>query len=285
MRNDVELTIVLVTYGRRDYLKRCLDSIHGQENINFEIVVVVNPSGDGTELMLETSFPQIQRIQMHKNIGFFPALNIGIANGCAEYVMVVDDDAYFMQDDALFILLNYLKSNPETDVVSSNIEGPFENTIPDDEVRDINVFKTGFAMMPRKLFSSEIGYYPDAFFRSAGENYLSKKIWDNGKRIQMLGSVKMFHDQASTGRSDADWKFYGIRSQVLCTLMRDPLPVIPILILSKFVKSFFLFVKWGHLFTWGRAWLSIGIHIPYALHLRDPISLQTWRKIRAMEQR
>jgi GT2 family glycosyltransferase len=276
------VSIVCVSYARKALLERCLQSCIDQDYSNLEILVVVNPANDGTEEMLLQRFPQAKTIILHKNIGFFPALNIAIANAQGKYVMTVDDDAYFLQNDAISRLTDYMQNHSEVGAASVNIEGPFEHTM-DRGVREINVFKTGFAMLEKKVFTTDIGFYPDAFFRSAGENYICKKLWDSGKQVVQIADIRMFHDQAQAGRSDADWKFYGIRSQVLCSIMRDPLIILPGIVASKFIRSFFLFVKWNHAWTWVKAWASITVHLAYSLSLRDPIRLKTWKKLRRME--
>lgn len=240
------------------------------------MVVVVNPSGDGTEAAISREFPSAKVLQMHKNIGFFPALNLGIANTTGEYVMTVDDDAYFLGSDALTQLVKAFKEEPELAAVTCNLEGPSETPITGHD-RYIHLFTTGFTMVAKKAFTEWVGYYPDVFFRSGGETYMCTTLWDQGKRVKRLHNVRMYHDRAMQGRSARDWRFYGLRSQILCAIMREPWVVLLPSLISKWAKSLFQFIQWGCFVTWVHAWFSALFYLPEALRFRRPISWRTQR--------
>ncbi len=272
---ESKVSILCVTYNRRELVLRCLKSCIEQNYSNFEIVVVVNPSGDGTEQAIQEKFPQVKLIQTHKNIGFFPGLNIAIANSAGDYIMTVDDDAYFLQKDAISNLVSEFQKEPRLGAITCNLEGP--NETPVDSDRYIDVFTTGFTMLPRKAFTEWVGYYPDLFFRSAGETYLCTRLWELEHPVKRLANIRMYHERAMQGRSDWDWKFYNLRSQVLCAVMRDPwYLVVPHLLSIKF-KSFLQYLREGHFWTWISAWISALCHFSQALRYRRPISGKTQR--------
>ena len=273
------VSILCVTYNRRALALRCLQSCIEQDYPHLEIVVVVNPSGDGTEEAISKTFPQIKVLRTHKNMGFFPALNLAIANSSGDYLMTVDDDAYFINHDAITRLVLAFEKEPRLGAVTCNLEGP--NETPVDTDRYIEVFTTGFTMTPRKVYTEWVGYYPDLFFRSAGETYICTRLWELGYPVKRLANVRMYHKRAIEGRSDWDWKFYALRSQILCSVMRDPWFLIPFSLLSKGYRSFLDYLRWGNLWIWLQAWFSAFSNFPEALRLRLPISWRTqkllWR--------
>ena len=273
------VSIVCVTYNRRELVLHCLKSCVMQIYPELEIVVVVNPSGDRTEEAIRENFPQIKIIRTHKNLGFFPALNIAIANTNGDYIMMVDDDAYFLDNDAITNLVAEFQKEPKLGAVTCNLEGPSETPVDSD--RYIECFTTGFTMVPRKVFTEWVGYYPDIFFRSAGETYICTRLWELGHPIKRLANIRMYHERTMQGRSDRDWKFHALRNQILCTLMRDPWFLIPFSLLSKGCKSFLDYIRWRNFEIWLEAWLSAFYHFPEALHFRLPISWKTqkllWR--------
>ena len=58
-----DMSIVLVCWNNKDYLKPCLHSIYeGNIESSFDIVVVDNGSTDGSQAMLQAEFPQVQLI-------------------------------------------------------------------------------------------------------------------------------------------------------------------------------------------------------------------------------
>ncbi len=276
------VSIVCVTHGRRQLLMRCLESCLQQDHRNLEIVVLLNPGDPEAESAIRDAMPQVKIVRTHRNVGFFPGLNLAIANTNGEYVMTVDDDAYFLSNDVLSQMLRAFAVEPELGGVTCNLEGPKETTISGDD-RYIHVFKTGFTMVPKRAFTEWVGYYPDLFFRSAGETFLCTALWNQGRRVKCLVHARMYHDLAMQGRSDHDWKFYGMRSQALCVVLREPWFIVPFSLASKFCKSFLNFIKWGHLQTWFRVWWSILVHIPEVIPDRQPVTWNTYKLLRRLQ--
>ncbi|MBI2998981.1 MAG: glycosyltransferase [Deltaproteobacteria bacterium] len=274
------VTIVCLTYNRRDFVLRCLESCLRQDYPHLEILMIVNASSDGTEEAIRRKFPQAKIICTHTNLGIFPALNLAIANALGDYIMNVDDDAYFVDSDAITRLVRAFDEDPMLGAVTCNLEGPTETPINGSD-QYVHTFPAGFTLLPRKVFTEWVGYYPDFFFRDAGETYISTALWDMGKPIKKLWQVRMYHWRVLQGRSDWDWKFHGLRSQILVTLMREPWYLVVPILASKWLKSLVQYVRWRHFSTWAWAWISALFHVRVALRLRRPIRWRTrkllWR--------
>ena len=277
--NSVKIAILCVTHGRPDMVRQCLESCARQDYANKEIVVVVNPVDAATESTVRAAAPDAKIIRTHRNLGFFPALNIALANTDADYVMIVDDDAWFLADDALTRLVGKFQAEPRLGAVTCNLEGPTEKLITGGD-RYIRVFTTGFTLMPRKVVTEWVGYIPDLFFRSAGETFWCTQLWEQRRPVKRVEDVRMYHALTMKGRSKRDWYFYALRSQVLCAVMREPAAWLPLVIASKFIKSFLQLVKLGWPLVWLHAWSSSLFHLPEAFAARRPISAAT-RKLLA----
>ena len=52
MSDSPEITVVVVNWNRRELLRRCLESLAGQQGADFEVVVVDNGSEDGSPEMV-----------------------------------------------------------------------------------------------------------------------------------------------------------------------------------------------------------------------------------------
>ena len=270
------VSIVCVTYNRRDLVLRCLRSCVTQDYPQLQILVVVNASKDSTEETIRREFPRVTIIRTHVNMGFFPALNLAIANTKGEYIMTIDDDAYFLDSDAITKFIKAFDEDPMLGAVTCQLEGP--NEAPSAGVdRYIHVFTTGFTLLPRKVFTEWVGYYPDMFFRSGGETYVCTALWDIGRRVKRLCDVRMYHARTMEGRSDRDWKFHALRSQLLVTIIREPWFLVAPSLFSKWCKSLVQYVRWGNFLIWVHVWLSASFYIPDALRLRRPISWDTQR--------
>lgn len=245
--------------------------------------MVLNPADDASERAARAAAPDARIIRTHRNLGFFPALNLALANTNADYVMIVDDDARFLDDGALAALVAQFRREPSLGAVTCNLEGPFETPIRGGD-RYIRAFTTGFTMMPRKVVTDWVGFFPDIFFRSAGETFLCTTLWDQRRPVKRVENVRMYHALASQGRSERDFLFHALRSQLLCAVMREPGAWLMPVLASKFAKSFAFHLSKNALLIWAHAWLSFVFNLPTALRFRRPISHTTRRLLQRLDR-
>lgn len=277
------ISVLCVTHGRQELLLQCIDSCFRQSYSNKEVIIVFNPTDPNTEDIVRSRFPEVRTLKTDRNIGFFPALNLAMTESESDYLMIVDDDSYFLQDDALETLIDAFEVEPGLGAVTCTLEGPREKP-PDVDDRYISVFTTGFTMFPRKAITDWVGYFPELFFRSAGETFLCTQLWEQRRPVKRLANVRMFHALALEGRSLRDWRFYGLRSQLLCAVMREPLAWLGPVLLSKLIKSFSQFLGYRQIGLWGAAWFSFLLHLPEAIHQRKPISNATRAFLRFLDK-
>jgi GT2 family glycosyltransferase len=277
------ISVLCVTHGRPQLLAECLMSCVRQRYPRFDIIVVLNPPDEASERAAREAAPQARIIRTRRNLGFFPALNLALAVAEADYVMIVDDDAYFLDDGALAALVEQFEREPALGAVTCNLEGPHETPIEGGD-RYIRAFTTGFTMMPRRVVTEWVGYFPDIFFRSAGETFLCTTLWDQRRPIKRVENVRMHHALASQGRSQRNFLFHALRSQLLCAVMREPAAWLLPVLASKFGKSLLFHVRKNVLTIWAHAWLSFVWNLPVALRARRPISPNTRRLLRRLDR-
>lgn len=89
----LKFSVVVCTYNRIDYLKKCLNSIFDLDYFNYEVVVVNDGSLDGTVDYLESIGRKNFFFVSHKdNSGLSKARNMGVKVSNGEVVVFVDDD-------------------------------------------------------------------------------------------------------------------------------------------------------------------------------------------------
>lgn len=91
----MKISAVIPTYNRRETLKGCIDSLLDQDlaKNNYEIVVVVDGSSDGTVEMLRSLKPAVDLVVVEQeNKGKSAALNAGMRAATSEIVLIIDDD-------------------------------------------------------------------------------------------------------------------------------------------------------------------------------------------------
>lgn len=277
------VSIACVTHGRPDLAVRCLQSCVEQNHPNKEIILLLNPADDKTESRIRSCFPDIKILKTGKNIGFFPALNRVIEKCSGDFVMIVDDDAWFLSPDSLTKLLQHFREEPDLGAVTCTLEGPDEPPASGSD-RYIRAFTTGFTMLPRKVMTDWIGPVPELFFRSAGETFWCTQLWEQQRPVKRVADARMFHALAEQGRSITDWRFYGLRSQLLCAVMREPTMWLGPVLISKLIKSFGQYIRYRQIALWAKAWLSFIFHLPDAIRQRKPISVETRRLLRRLDK-
>lgn len=118
--NPVPVSIVVPTYNRRDSLLRTLNSLKTQSLSadNYQVIIVDDGSVDGTDTILEHSFPFSLCYQYQANSGDAKARNTGARVAGTEYIIFVDDDIVLHQD-CLMAFLDTLRSHRQTIVVGN----------------------------------------------------------------------------------------------------------------------------------------------------------------------
>lgn len=86
------VSVIVCTYNRAGYLKRCLDSIYSQDFKDYEIIVVNGPSTDNTMEVL-AEYPQVRVISQEKLGGIAQARNLGVKASRGDIIAFFDDDA------------------------------------------------------------------------------------------------------------------------------------------------------------------------------------------------
>lgn len=92
---EIELSVVLSTYNRADRLQVCLEALAHQTvaGRDFEVVVVIDGSTDGTEQVLANlAAPYRLAVLKQENQGQCRALNRGIAAARGRICLIIDDD-------------------------------------------------------------------------------------------------------------------------------------------------------------------------------------------------
>ena len=114
----MNISVVIPSYNRKDFLKRSIDSAINQTKKPFEIIVVDDGSTDGTETMIKSDYDFVKFIKQ-KNKGVSAARNIGIKVSIGEWICFLDSDDEWKKDK-LEKQINAMKSNPSYKFFHSN---------------------------------------------------------------------------------------------------------------------------------------------------------------------
>ncbi len=93
------LSVVVVTWNRRDELLALLGDLSHQSEPADEIILVDNGSEDGTVEAVAARFPAAETVRLPVNTGLSNGRNVGIARARSDLVVVLDNDIRVLDGD------------------------------------------------------------------------------------------------------------------------------------------------------------------------------------------
>jgi GT2 family glycosyltransferase len=244
-----QISVLIVTWNRREALHRALESVLKQTHKNIEIVVVDNASTDDTRALLRDKYRDVIYIGSHKNLGCPSGRNLGFTHCRGKYVYCLDDDGW-LKEDALEYSVQRAESEPRIAVVQSQIN----------EVRDervvlqrpsgaqgvyINSFSGGCSLFRREAIQ-KVGYYPDDFLRQAEEEDLALRLLDAEYLCFFEPKSVMFHAASPIARSGKEIYYYTLRNTMIIGLKRWPAPwnILRVLVVVCYACKAMLARRW-----------------------------------------
>jgi GT2 family glycosyltransferase len=218
---------VLLTMGRRPQdLRRALDSLLAQHDVEIEIVVVGNewePAG----------LPEgVRSVGSPENLGIPAGRNLGVSHVAGELLFFLDDDASLASPSALAAVARRFEADPGLGLLQLRVAprdggDSARDWVPrlrvGDRSRssDITAVWEGAVAMRRAVFEAVGGWPADFRFVHEGID-LGWRVMDAGHRVAYAGDIVALHP-SPTGRPHGYSFYYGARNRVW--LARRHLPL------------------------------------------------------------
>ncbi|MFL2808377.1 MAG: glycosyltransferase family 2 protein [bacterium] len=90
-----QVTVILPSWNRADWLKKSIDSVLEQTFRDFELIVVDDASTDSTQEILTSYSGKIRSITFSKNLGVSAARNAAVKNCDSEWIAFLDSDDFW----------------------------------------------------------------------------------------------------------------------------------------------------------------------------------------------
>lgn len=111
-----DLSIIIVNYRAKRFLKGCLDSVYNSgTSLNFEIWLIDNSSRDDSVPWVKENFPEVNLIENQWNSGFSKASNQGIRESQGKYLLLLNPDTK-ISEGKINELLKFMDENPEAGI-------------------------------------------------------------------------------------------------------------------------------------------------------------------------
>lgn len=242
-REDVDVSIIVVSWNTKKLLRECLRSVwEATHAVTFEVMVVDNGSRDGSAEMVMDEFPLVNLFQTGSNLGFAKATNIGIRKSSGRYVCLVNSDVVVREGciDKMYLYLEQHGSagmlaprilNPDLtlqrscrgtlslwnslcralalDTVfprSRSFGGLLMNYWPHDRTRSVDAILGCFWMIRRKALD-EVGLLDERFFMYAEDMDWCQRCRMAGWEVVYFADAEVVHHGGASALS-APIRFY-----------------------------------------------------------------------------
>jgi GT2 family glycosyltransferase len=197
-----KVAALIVTYNRKEWLKRNLKSIFSQTRLPDAVFVVDNASTDGTDKFLEETYKdKIVYVKLDQNTGGSGGFYSGIKTiheiGEYDWIWLMDDDA-IPSKYALQTLLRYTDSK-KIGVLQNEMITDEEKFLNSDKLSEQNTYlkKRFFGMFVGYMISTkvidEIGYPDKDFFIYYDDSEYTFRVMKFGFRIYTVKGSYIFH--------------------------------------------------------------------------------------------
>lgn len=204
------LSIVIVNYNVKYFLKQCLASVYGSERrlgdgseLEVDVWVVDNDSVDGSVEMVEHDFPEVHVIANKENVGFARANNQALARATGECLLLLNPDT-IVERDTLVRCADFMAAHSEC--------GGLTVKMVDGRGRFLKESKRGFPTPEASFYkiSGLIHLFPRS--RRVAAYYMGHLPDDEVNEIEIMpGAFLMFRREVyeNIGGLDESYFMYG----------------------------------------------------------------------------
>tara|TARA_B100001250_G_scaffold413928_1_gene449810 strand:+ start:382 stop:1293 length:912 start_codon:yes stop_codon:yes gene_type:complete len=211
--NQPLVSIIIVTWNRKEDILDALNAIDSQTYSNLEIVVVDNGSSDGTVEEIRRLYPGYKLVCLSSNVGCEEGFNVGIANSTGSILIFLDSDAFF-EDNGIAKIVERFNKYPDLGIIDPRIYNYFSKEIqnePKNWPPQDRMF-TGCAVGIKKEVIDNTGLRPKNYFIYASEPDVCIRALDFGYKIQHFNDIVAYHKESPVKRFSSKFYYYNTRN-------------------------------------------------------------------------
>lgn len=262
------ISIIIVNYNGKKWLKNCLDSLEKQTFKKFEIVLVDNDSSDNSVSFVKKHYPKVKIVQNTTNRGFAGGNNDGLPAAKGDYILLLNNDTWSPPD----FLINFIKAfdeHPKAGCVQSkmvllknpkklDVVGSFwtdssflyhygfgkDADLPEyNKAMPVFSNKGASVMIPRKVID-KLGLFDDDFWLYYEETDFNHRLWIAGYECWYWPKAVVHHAGGGTTiRFDNSLiQFHNFKNKLMSFLKNfetgNLLTIVPIYLILNILISF-----------------------------------------------
>ena len=285
MNNQPLVSIVIVTWNRRDDLLETIQSIYDQPYQPFEIVVADNGSTDGTVEAVRQRYPAVKWVLIGRNLGVSGGRNAGVTAASGSILFFLDSDAS-LPPQTLETVVRVFNERAEIGVVACRVLNahtgeldPFGGKIFAE--RDAGIHERAFlsyafsecgCAFRTSVFNAVDGFWNELRFGREGEE-MALRVWGAGQQILYYPDAFVWHRASPNKRIDgAQRAAADLRSALTIYIVRYPLGMLLYVLPLKIASSLFKGLRKRQFSAMLAAISGVGRQLPTLLRQRTPMA-------------
>lgn len=231
MPDEMDVSIVIVSWNTRDLLRGCLRSLEEHSgDLRTEVLVVDNGSSDGSPEMVRNEFSAVRLVRNESNRGFARAANQGMREANGRHSLLLNPDTR-MLPDALWKMVAFLDEDAKAAVCGPQLV--FEDGRPQNSVAPFPTLATellnksllrllfprrfpqkevggreprevesviGAAMMVKAAAAREVGLLDEEYFLFLEETDWCLRFRKAGWKVYQFPAVRVVHFQGKSAK-------------------------------------------------------------------------------------
>lgn len=238
------VSVLIVNWNGEGILDRCLQALKEQTFQDFEVILVDNASTDKSIDSAAKLWPELQIIELERNLGFAGANNIGARQARGQWLALLNNDA-FPASDWLEQLVNAGKRHPEIAFFASKLIKDSDQSLVESTGdiyhvsgnawhRDFNqpegksnneggqVFSAcaAAALYDRQAFES-VGGFDKEYFSHVEDVDLGFRLQLQGFRCMYVPTAKVMHIGSASFGVESDLTVYQVQRNTVWTFFKN----------------------------------------------------------------
>lgn len=267
------ISIIIINYNGKKWLKECLDSCYKQSYKKFEVILVDNASTDQSLALVRKYFSKVKIIHNKKNFGFAKGNNIGVSTAKGQYIFLLNNDTV-IDKNCLANLLTFFEKRSTIGSVQPKLLRMSNKKYLDQcgsywtdstylyhygygKNADKQKYNTampffsnmGAAMMIKKRLIEEIGLFDNDFWCYYEETDFCHRAWLAGFECWYYPKSIVYHSKGGTSIlfDNSLIQFHNYKNKVCSYLknfqLRSLITILPTFVITGIFISTLLLLK------------------------------------------
>ena len=244
MQNECNISIITINYNGQKDTCELIDSI--PFNDNMEVIVVDNASKEDEASIISERYHQVKVIRSEQNLGFAGGNNLGIKEAKGRYILLINNDTYFIEFN-IHALIERFESSDKIGIVCPKLRFAWGNNpiqfagytplsnitvrnqaIGFDEedkgqydIAHSTPYAHGAAMLIKREAIEKVGLMPECFFLYYEEIDWSMMFTRAGYEIWYDPACTVYHKESQTTGQNSPLRTYYITRNRLILVKRN----------------------------------------------------------------